>query len=66
MNQRGCGRRLSQSPELEYSSDTTGEHGLKFLIIYWVTGTGFEPRTPEYKTGDRFIILKWVQRRIFL
>ena len=58
MDQRGCERKLSQSTELEYYPDTSGEHDLKFLIIYKVTRPEFEPRVPEYKTGNRLIILK--------
>ena len=65
MNQRGCGRKMSQSTELEYYPDTTGKHNFKSLIIYKVTWPGFEPRAPEYKTGDRLILLKWVQQKIF-
>ena len=36
INQTVCGRKLSQSPELEYYPDATGEKDLKFLIIYKV------------------------------
>jgi len=64
MNPKGCGRNLSQSAELEYYPDITGKHEFKSLIIYKVTGPGFEPRAPEYKTVDSLILHKWVQQRI--
>jgi len=41
MDQRECGRKLSQSTELEYYPDATGEHDFKFLVIYKVIGPEF-------------------------
>jgi hypothetical protein len=64
MNKRECGRKLSQSTEFEYYPHTTGEHDLKFLIIYKALGQDSSRELLNIKLGID-ILLKWVQQSIF-